>query len=137
MAVVRPEWMTSENAGPAKSGPEQYAPPDRRRAERSSDDVRIALVHRQDDEIASPRDPVPESLNALIRRIAGNSMEEIDRVIRELEGVREILRTEGERIRREIAGYASLNHASMTAMSVIADGIKQWKETPDKLGPSS
>ena len=57
-------------------------------------------------------------------------MEEIDRVIRELEGVRDMLRNEGERVSREIAGYASLSHASMTAMKVIADSLKQWKDAP-------
>jgi hypothetical protein len=58
-------------------------------------------------------------------------MEEIDRVILELQGVRDMLRNEGERVSREIAGYASLNHAAMTAMKVIGDSLKQWKEGPD------
>ena len=71
-----------------------------------------------------------ENLNALIRRVAGASMEEIDRVILELQGVREMLRSEGERVSRELAGYASLSHASMTAMKVIGDSLKQWKEAP-------
>ena len=56
-------------------------------------------------------------------------MEEIDRVILELQGVRDMLRSEGERVSREIAGYASLNHAAMTAMKVIGDSLKQWKES--------
>ena len=71
-----------------------------------------------------------ENLNALIRRVAGASMEEIDRVILELQGVRDMLRNEGERVSRELAGYASLSHASMTAMKVIADSLKQWKDAP-------
>jgi hypothetical protein len=48
-----------------------------------------------------------------------------------------MLRNEGERVSREIAGYASLTHASMTAMTVIADSLKQWKTAPDKLRPRS
>jgi len=54
-------------------------------------------------------------------------MDEIDRVIRELEGVRDLLRDEAERVSREIAGFASLSHASMTAMQVIAETIQKWK----------
>jgi hypothetical protein len=46
-------------------------------------------------------------------------MEEIDRVILELQGVRDTLRSEGERVSRDISGYASLSHASMSAMRVI------------------
>jgi hypothetical protein len=48
----------------------------------------------------------------------------------ELQGVRDMLRSEGERVCREIAGYASLNHASMNAMKVIGDSLKQRKEAP-------
>ena len=64
-------------------------------------------------------------------------MEGIDRVIRELESVRAMLRNEGERVSREVAGYASLNNASMTAMKVIGDSIKQWEDGADKSGPRS
>jgi hypothetical protein len=48
-------------------------------------------------------------------------------VILELQGVREMLRTEGERVTREISGFASLNHAAMTAMRVVAESLAQWK----------
>jgi hypothetical protein len=74
--------------------------------------------------------PVAEKPNELIGRVAGASIEEIDRVIRELESVRAMLRGEGERLSREIARFASLSHASTTAMKVIADSLNQWKETP-------
>ena len=74
---------------------------------------------------------VADNLNALIKRVSSASMEEIDRVILELQGVRDMLRNEGERVSREIAGYASLSHASMTAMKVIGDSLKQWKDSPN------
>ena len=57
-------------------------------------------------------------------------MEEIERVILELQGVRDTLRSEGERVSREISGYANLSHASITAMKVIGDNLKQWKDRP-------
>jgi hypothetical protein len=79
---------------------------------------------------------VAENLNNLIRRVSGASMEEIDRVILELQGVRDMLRQEGERVSREVAGYASLSHAAMTAMSVIADSLTQWKGEPPSLQPA-
>ena len=68
-----------------------------------------------------------DNLSVLIRRVSGASMEEIDRVILELQGVRDMLRNEGERVGREIAGYASLSHASMTAMKVIGDSLSNGK----------
>ena len=72
-------------------------------------------------------DPAADNINALIWRVSGASMEEIDRVILELQGVRDMLRTEGERVTREIAGFASLSHAATTSMKVIADSLEQWK----------
>ena len=54
-------------------------------------------------------------------------MEEIDRVILELQGVRDLLRREGERVTREVAGFASLSHVAITSMKVIADSLQQWK----------
>jgi len=97
----------------------------------------VATLRRQRNETDAPPDPAAENLNALIRRVAGASMEEIDRVILELQGVRDMLRSEGERVSRELAGYASLSHASMTAMKVIGDSLKQWKDAPINNGRRS
>ena len=68
-----------------------------------------------------------DNVNNLIHRVSGASMEEIDRVILELQSVRDMLRNEGERVTREIAGFASLSHAAITSMKVIADSLSQWK----------
>jgi hypothetical protein len=134
-----------------KSGPEKYAPPDRRAPDKLSNgdqatanavegEIRefvrrdISFPRRQRSEVDAAHGPAPENLNALIQRVAGDSMDEIDRVIRELESVRDMMRNEGERVSRELAGYASLSHSATTAMRVIADSIKQWKGTQDKSG---
>jgi hypothetical protein len=111
----------------AGSSPEDYAPPDRRPPEKPSDAETIALLHRQRDDI-DPANSATENLTALIRRVSGQSMEEIDRVILELQGVRDTVRTEGERVSSEIARYAQLNHAIRSATKMIADNVKQWKQ---------
>jgi len=118
-------------------GPEKYAPRGQRSPEKGNDVERVALLRPQRAAPDSANSPAAEELNAVVRRVAGDSMEEIDRVIRALENVRDMMRTEGERISREIAGYASLSHAAATAMGVIADSIKQWKDASDKSGPRS
>jgi hypothetical protein len=76
---------------------------------------------------ATVGDPAADHVNRLIGQVSGASMEQIDRVILELQGVREMLRSEGERVTREIAGFASLNHAANTAMRVVAESLAQWK----------
>jgi len=135
-----------------KSGPEKFAPTDRRSPEKLIDvdqapatafegEIRefvrrdVAFVRRQRGEADTGVDPAADSLNTLVRRIAGASMEEIERVILELQAVRDTLRSEGERVSREISGYANLSHASITAMKVIGDNLKQWNNAADKPGP--
>ncbi len=146
MTAIRPERLGAEQSGSEKTGPEKYAP-DRSVPEKLGDvdqaaasafegEIRefvrrdVAFVRRQRSETNAAADPAAENLNALIRRVAGASMEEIDRVILELQSVRDMLRSEGERVSRELSGYASLSHASMTAMKVIGDSLKQWKDAP-------
>lgn len=91
----------------------------------------VAFLRRQPRPVTTENEPVSNNLNSLIRRVSGASMEEIDRVILELQGVRDMLRHEGERVTREVAGYASLSHAAMTAMKVIGDSLTQWKTNPN------
>jgi hypothetical protein len=61
---------------------------------------------------------------ALIQRMAGTLMDEIDGIIRELERLRERLRSEGERVNREIANYTDLTGAAISAMRVISANIR-------------
>jgi hypothetical protein len=153
MTAIRPERPGADRGGSEKSGPEKYAP-DRSVPEKLADvdqaaatafegEIRefvrrdVAFLRRRNESDTTVADPASENLNALIKRVAGASMEEIDRVILELQGVRDMLRSEGERVSRELAGYASLSHASMTAMKVIADSLKQWKDAPVNHGRRS
>lgn len=72
-----------------------------------------------------------DSINSVIDRVSGASVVEIERVIAELSTVRDMLRSEGERVQREISGYASLSQAAMTSMKIIGDSVVQWKsQTP-------
>ena len=143
MTAIRSERFP----GASKSGPERFAP------EKVSADNDGAVdtaafegeirefVRRDVAHLRKPRsEPVAEpalvsehaaeNLNSLIRRVSIASMEEIDRVILELQGVRDLLRSEGERVSREISGYASLSHAATTSMKVIADSLTQWRSGP-------
>lgn len=72
-------------------------------------------------------DAAADHVNKLVSNVSGAAMEQIDRVILELQGIRDMLRSEGERVSREISGFASLNHAAITSMRVIADSLAQWK----------
>jgi hypothetical protein len=82
-----------------------------------------------------PLTDVPvENVNSLINRVAGQTVSEIERVITELQNVRDILRKEGDRVQREIVGYANLSQAAMASMKIIAESMEQWKTgvTPEQ-----
>jgi hypothetical protein len=86
---------------------------------------------------AAALDPGAEAtvnnVNSLIQRVAGTSLAEIEKLIAELEGLREILHAEGQRVQREISGYAQLSQAAMKSTRMIADNVQQWKRAADGL----
>lgn len=73
------------------------------------------------------------SVNSLIQRVAGTSLGEIEKLISELESLRDLLHAEGQRVQREISGYAQLSQAAMKSTRLIADNVAQWKRTADGL----
>ena len=73
------------------------------------------------------------NVNSLIQRVAGTSLAEIENLISELESLRDMLHAEGQRVQREISGYAQLSQAAIKSTRVIADNVAQWKRAADGL----
>jgi hypothetical protein len=73
------------------------------------------------------------NVNSLIQRVAGTSLAEIENLITELESLRDVLHAEGQRVQREISGYAQLSQAAMKSTRMIADNVAQWKRAADGL----
>jgi hypothetical protein len=71
------------------------------------------------------------NINSLVQRVAGTSLREIDNLVRELEGVREFLQGEGERVQREVANYAQLSQAAMNSTRIISESMSQWRKQVD------
>ena len=82
-------------------------------------------------------DPTAEAtvnnVNSLIQRVAGTSLAEIENLVSELAGLRDLLHAEGQRVQREISGYAQLSQAAMKSTRMIADNVSQWKRAADGL----
>lgn len=72
-------------------------------------------------------DPAVENVNLLIERVSGQTVSEIERVISELNNMRDMLRREGERVQRELTGYAGLSQSAMMSMKIISESLAQWK----------
>lgn len=76
------------------------------------------------------------NLNSLIQRVAGTSTAEIDNLILELQEMREFLQSEGERVQREIAGYARVSQDARVQMEALSERITEWRnamQTPSSL----
>src|SRR5882757_281765 len=101
----------------------------------------IAYLRRSNPGSPDSNESVPEetpeavvhNVNSLIQRVAGTSIAEIENLISELESLRDLLHAEGQRVQREISGYAQLSQAAMKSTRMIADNVTQWKGTADGL----
>src|ERR1700688_3374660 len=83
--------------------------------------------------LESSTEATVNNVNSLIQRVAGASLAEIETLISELESLRDLLHAEGQRVQREISGYAQLSQAAMKSTRMIADNVAQWKRATDSL----
>lgn len=80
---------------------------------------------------ADTTEVVASNINTLVERVAGTTIREIDTLLRELETLRDLLHSEGERVQREVAGYAQLSQSAMNSTRVIADSMQNWRKQVD------
>ena len=80
---------------------------------------------------ADTTEVVASNINSLVDRVAGTTIREIDTLLRELESLRDLLQSEGERVQREVAGYAQLSQSAMNSTRVIADSMQNWRKQVD------
>ena len=66
-----------------------------------------------------------EHLGTLLRQVSNTSIGEIDSLISELQTLRRKLRTDGERIQRDIRDYAELSQQVMQLTTIISDSVKK------------
>ena len=103
--------------------------------------VRNDIAYLRRPQVASPEtapidansEATVNNVNSLIQRVAGTSLAEIEKLISELESLRDLLHAEGQRVQREISGYAQLSSAAMKSTRMIADNVNQWKRAADGL----
>ena len=88
----------------------------------------IATLRRQPE---SESEMVASNIGSLLQRVAGTSVQEIDRLIVELQTLRDMLHTEGARVQREIVEFATLSQAAMQSTKIIAESLTHWKKVPD------
>jgi hypothetical protein len=89
----------------------------------------VATLRRVSD---SESEVVAKSLGTMLDRVAGSSLQEIDRLVSELQSIRDLLETEGERVQRELADYAHLSQSSLQSTKIIAESLAHWKNVAEQ-----
>ena len=68
----------------------------------------------------------------LVRRVAGMSTEQVERVVLQLQGLSELLQNERDRVNSEIASYIKLNDHALSAMQTISRALAQLSDAIPK-----
>ena len=90
---------------------------------------RDAAAFRRQPE--SDSEMVASNISSLLQRVSGSSVQEIDRLIGELQALRETLHSEGARVQREIVEYATLSQAAMQSTKILSESLTHWKRVSD------
>jgi len=88
-------------------------------------------------ETADESEIAASDLGALLGRVSGSSMREIDNLIDELKGLRDKLQSDGNRVQRDVADYAALTQSVMQLTKIITDGVTQVKRPDGANGHDS
>jgi hypothetical protein len=72
----------------------------------------------------------------LIQQVGATSIVEIDRLIAELQEVRNHLQAEGERVEREMVRYTNLTQMASFTAKIIFDAISQWHPASNQQNAS-
>jgi methyl-accepting chemotaxis protein len=73
-----------------------------------------------------------ENLSALLGRVSENSTSQIDDLVGDFGRLREKLRTDGERIQREIEEYSRLSQQVMQLTKTISESVEKVRASVDR-----
>jgi hypothetical protein len=76
---------------------------------------------------------VNQSIGELIDKVSATSIADIEKLISDLETVRDYLKAEGDRVQQEMARYAHLSETASASVKIIAERLHQWREGPTMI----
>jgi hypothetical protein len=83
------------------------------------------LQQEKDSELAAT------NVGSLVQRVSGTSVQEIEKLIAELQVLRDMLQNEAARVQREIVKYAALTQGARQSMGTISESLSFWKNDRD------
>ena len=73
-----------------------------------------------------------ENLSELLGRVSNNSTGQIDNLVGDFKQLREKLRTDGERIQREVEEYNTLSEMVMQMTKTISESVEKVRASVDR-----
>ena len=75
---------------------------------------------------------MPTDLSELLGRVSNNSTGQIDNLVGDFQQLREKLRTDGERIQRELEEYNTLSEMVMQMTKTISESVEKVRASADR-----
>jgi cation transport regulator ChaC len=95
--------------------------------------VRRDVVTNRERHPDSESEMMATSINSVLQQATTTSVQEIDKLITELQTLRDTLHSERARVQREIVQYSTLTRAASESTKIIAESLTQFKKTPNAL----
>jgi ElaB/YqjD/DUF883 family membrane-anchored ribosome-binding protein len=93
--------------------------------------VRRDVVTNRERQPENESEMVASSINSVLQQATTTSVQEIDKLIAELQTLSDTLHSERARVQREIVQYSTLTKAALDSTKLIAESLTQFKKTPD------
>ena len=74
-----------------------------------------------------------QSIGELIDKVSATSIAEVEKLISDLQAVRNYLKAEGDRIQQEMARYAHLSDTASASVKIITEKLGQWRKGPTMI----
>ena len=93
--------------------------------------VRHDLVTNPGRQPGNEGELVASNINSLLQRVSATSLQEIDKLMAELESSRDMLQNEAARVQHEIVQYSTLSQTALQSTKIITESLTQLKKVPD------
>ena len=79
---------------------------------------------------------VASNVNSVLQRVTETSVQEIDKLITDLQTLSNMLDSEASRVQREVVQYSTFTQAALQSTKIIAESLERWKKASDTRTPS-
>src|SRR6516164_6693744 len=93
--------------------------------------VRRDVVTNRERQPENESEMAASSINSVLQRATTTSVQEIDKLITELQTLSDTLHSERARVQQEIVQYSILTRAALKSTKVIAESLTQFQRAPD------